>query len=460
MSKVSSSRWVGLFMLLCVSCTCSKKKPPLLFRAIPPEAFALIQMDFKATESLTAELNDLFPPELKQVMQGEFISLRKTAGEIGVDLSKVKSAACVIPRDVDVRNVMLIFEGVDAEGMKGTDVEVLHGVKIGAASKGIMLDAKYYANLSPLGVVFGTRLEIVRKAVASYTGKGKCVSATDVWEKVERLHSIKKNYNHFRMYIWGDAGGELMPVAMEVVGVFADYEKGFHVSVVSDEEGAEKLKNLTEFTLASRISSPTSDVPPEFVELDSLLREMLKEIRVSAKKDIVSVEYKGSVAQVMKRVASALAEYLPKYLREQLLPQMHKNLYGCRSVVADYVSGYDGVFPPEMKNPKCSEGLTKNTLTGAFSLFRIRAVLESDENIIWLKEADIPVTAVPPACYQVTSDAPGMPVKDGQKFTCHAWADFDNDGKLAHWYIQGTYKKETSSFEMGEVVQDEEADDW
>ena len=64
------------------------------------------------------------------------------------------------------------------------------------------------------------------------------------------------------------------------------------------------------------------------------------------------------------------------------------------------------------------------------------------------------------ACYQYNTEIASAPAASSDLFHCQAWTDIDDDNVIAHWWKQGTYAPNASSFRAGHVWHDSNMHDW
>jgi hypothetical protein len=469
MPKAFVLRLLGILLALCLSPACSKKKPPEIFLAVPEEMAFVMVCDYQALESVSERSREIIPPEMHAAFGSDIGGMREKAAKAGVDVEEVKTLYVIgwvggVPPDF-----IAVFSGVKAAQIKGEKVSVHHGVGIYESEEEIVPGMSFYADLKPLGVAFGFNKKSLGKSLDAYQGRRKRITDSDAWDSIEQLLGLQTNYSHMRVYIFMSKALSSAdpPFGLKAAGFFVHFQQGVNFTVMCDEEGANTVKHYISLGLMAA-QTQGFELPPELERARPIITEVLGNTKVVRKDDVVLVDYRGNFEEALVSFVTAFAPSSLDLVREKQKEVVHENLASCYRSVIEYSSKpldmQDGKksrsFPSRFRATRCPHGLTKDTLAGSFHPSEYAGPFKSKYKPIVLEEITLEVPSRPPACYLATFDAPGKQIRDGQSFYCRAWTDFDNDGKLAHWYLKGTYKKESDSFKTDGVVQDEKADDW
>ncbi len=113
---------------------------------------------------------------------------------------------------------------------------------------------------------------------------------------------------------------------------------------------------------------------------------------------------------------------------------------------------------PPVQAPICATGVTIATLTGESGF--IDPALYDGGLASNFKAIGFVLTEATYACYAYDTVTPLASPADNDTFECRAWTDIDDDGVAAHWWKQGTFAAETSSFQGGHIWHDLATDDW
>jgi len=163
------------------------------------------------------------------------------------------------------------------------------------------------------------------------------------------------------------------------------------------------------------------------------------------------------------------------YIRSAKVSEVYENLDRCYKGVIDYFDKPFGrltgtaaatVFPPDQTaklGPEYAGGADcdPQALNGESGfvppdVWDRNAGFEGEV----FRAIQFVVTEATYACYNMNSDSPGSPPDDGSSFHCQAWTDIDDDNEPAHYWKQGRYTMDTSSFQGGSVWMDDLEDDW
>lgn len=460
-----------VFAALLVCPACSKKKPPEIFMAVPEDMSLVMVCDWQALESVSERTREIIPPELHAALGSDIGGLKIKAARAGIDVDKVKTLYAIGRVDVVPPDFVVVFSGVRAGQIKGEKVSVHHRVEIFESKEEISPGMSFYADLKPLGVAFGYNKKSLGKILDAYHGREKRISDSDVWSSIEDLLDLRTDYSHMRVYVFMSKGVSFPdpPFGLKAAGFFVHFQQGVNITVVCNEEGANTIKHYISLGLMSAGSEkPSFELPLELEKSRPLIVEVLRNTKVVRKDNVVLVDYRGNFEEALVDFVTAYVPSTLDLVRKQQMEVVHENLASCCRSVVEYSSKplvmQDGKksrsFPPRIKAPRCPPGLVKEELAGSFHPSEYSDPVKPRYKPIVLEEITLEVSSRPPACYLVTSDAPGKRVRNGQSFTCHAWTDFDNDGKLAHWQLKGTYQSDKDTFQSSEVVRNKDSDEW
>jgi prepilin-type N-terminal cleavage/methylation domain-containing protein len=181
------------------------------------------------------------------------------------------------------------------------------------------------------------------------------------------------------------------------------------------------------------------------------------------------------VVAIIGILAAVAAPAFIDYLRSSKVSEVHENLDRCYKGVVDYFDKPFGrvtgaaastVFPPNQDvkiGPEYAGGSNcdPTALDGRSgfippSVWDRTAGFEGET----FRAIGFIVTEATYACYNMNSESPSLPPQDGDMFWCQAWTDIDDDDQPAHYWKQGLFINDTSSFQGGTVWQNDLEDDW
>jgi hypothetical protein len=474
-----------LCLLLTLSSGCQKcsstAKAPAMLKALPAGAQVLMQLDGKQLVEAYRKVFKIATKLLPEKERGDIPSWDEVVAKLkeptGIDLNRVGTvlgAFYIDPQAGPDPRSAIIIGGLEAKSLKGKQSGEHQGKSL------YVLEAAedfFYVQLDPKHLVASNKAEMLKKVLDTHAGKGKNLQGES--KMLGRLLGKDPDFDHIRFYLLSSdlPGMARAPFKVDGGGFFMSMSKGLSAVIIGDEAGLGQLKVMAEMGLMqvkSEMAAIPKDIPPDQKEIYGQTiksaGEFLEGIKIEQDGKQLVMSYRGTqepyfLAGLMAAVAIPA---FVTYIRKSKASEMLENLDRCYKGAVDYHdkprgladgTTVSGIMPPAMPEPICPGDRTIETLDSESRLFDPKLFTKAGKGavfqMIWMV-----LTEKSFACYHLTMDTPGGAPKDGQKFTCHAWTDLDDDDKAAHWTKAGVFHAEGGYFRGSHVWHDPEADDW